>query len=57
MSIMLAGLFLLVFALIMAIAVFGFLYRQKHRQKVVKDMLQTVAGKSSGTGDQAAEGH
>jgi len=41
---MLAGIFLLVFALIMAIAVFGFLYRQKHRQKVVKDMLQTVAG-------------
>jgi tight adherence protein B len=44
MSLMLAGLFLLVFALIMAIAVFGFLYRQQHRQKVVKDMLQTVAG-------------
>lgn len=44
MSLMLAGIFLLVFALIMAIAVFGFLYRQKHRQKVVKDMLQTVAG-------------
>jgi tight adherence protein B len=44
MSIMLAGLFLLVFALIMEIAVFGFLYRQQHRQKVVKDMLQTVAG-------------
>src|SRR5580700_171312 len=44
MSIMLAGLFLLIFALIMAIAVFGFLYRQQHRQKVVKDMLQTVAG-------------
>ena len=41
---MLAGIFLLVFALIMAIAVFGFLYRQQHRQKVVKDMLQTVAG-------------
>ncbi|MGD0362521.1 MAG: type II secretion system F family protein [Bryobacteraceae bacterium] len=37
-------LFFLVFALIMAIAVFGFLYRQQHRQKVVKDMLQTVAG-------------
>jgi tight adherence protein B len=44
MSIMLLGIFLLVFALIMAIAVFGFLYRQQHRQKVVKDMLQTVAG-------------
>src|SRR5580700_6678506 len=44
MSLMLAGIFLLVFALIMAIAVFGFLYRQQHRQKVVKDMLQTVAG-------------
>src|ERR1700722_2977332 len=44
MSFMLAGIFLLVFALIMAIAVFGFLYRQKHRQKVVKDMLQTAAG-------------
>jgi len=44
MTIMLAGLFFLVFALIMAIAVFGFLYRQKHRQNVVKDMLQTVAG-------------
>ena len=41
---MLAGVFLLVFALIMAIAVFGFLYRQQHRQKVVKDMLQTVVG-------------
>jgi tight adherence protein B len=41
---MLAGIFLLVFALIMAIAVFGFLYRQKHRQDVVKEMLQTVAG-------------
>lgn len=41
---MLAGVFLLVFALIMAIAVFGFLYRQQHRQKVVKDLLQTVAG-------------
>jgi tight adherence protein B len=40
----LAYCFLLVFALIMAIAVFGFLYRQQHRQKVVKDMLQTVAG-------------
>ena len=44
MTLMLAGIFLLVFALIMAIAVFGFLYRQQHRQKVVKDMLQTVAG-------------
>jgi tight adherence protein B len=44
MSFMMAGVFLLVFALIMAIAVFGFLYRQQHRQKVVKDMLQTVAG-------------
>ena len=44
MSLMLAGIFLLVFALILAIAVFGFLYRQKHRQNVVKDMLQTVAG-------------
>jgi tight adherence protein B len=44
MSLMLAGIFLLVFALIMAIAVFGFLYRQQHRQKVVKDMLHTVAG-------------
>ncbi len=44
MTLMLAGLFFLVFALIMAIAVFGFLYRQKHRQNVVKDMLQTVAG-------------
>jgi len=44
MSFMLAGLFLLVFALIMAIAVFGFQYRQQHRQKVVKDMLQTVVG-------------
>jgi tight adherence protein B len=44
MSFMLAGLFLLVFALIMAIAVFGFLYRQQRRQNVVKDMLQTVAG-------------
>src|SRR5208282_3183497 len=44
MSLMFAGLFLLVFALIMAVAVFGFLYRQQHRQKVVKDMLQTVAG-------------
>jgi tight adherence protein B len=41
---MLAGVFLLVFALIMAIAVFGFLYRQQHRQKVVKDMLHTVVG-------------
>ncbi|HXM43080.1 MAG TPA: type II secretion system F family protein [Bryobacteraceae bacterium] len=44
MSLMLAGVFLLVFALIMAVAVFGFLYRQQHRQKVVKDMLQTVVG-------------
>ena len=44
MSLMLAGIFLLVFALIMAIAVFGFLYRQQHRQNVVKEMLQTVAG-------------
>ena len=44
MSLLLAGIFLLVFALIMALAVFGFLYRQRHRQKVVKDMLQTVAG-------------
>ncbi len=44
MSLLLAGIFLLVFALIMAFAVFGFLYRQRHRQKVVKDMLQTVAG-------------
>jgi tight adherence protein B len=39
-----AGIFFLVFALIMAVAVFGFLYRQQHRQKIVKDMLQTVAG-------------
>jgi len=39
-----AGVFFLVFALIMAVAVFGFLYRQQRRQKVVKDMLQTVAG-------------
>ena len=44
MSLMLGGIFLLVFALIMAIAVFGFLYRQKHREKVLKDMLQTVSG-------------
>jgi len=44
MSLLLAGIFLLVFALIMAVAVFGFLYRQQHRQKVVKDMLETVAG-------------
>jgi len=44
MSLMLAGIFLLVFALIMAIAVFGFLYRQQHRQNVVKEILQTVAG-------------
>ncbi|HTT64500.1 MAG TPA: type II secretion system F family protein [Bryobacteraceae bacterium] len=44
MTLTLLGIFLLVFALIMAIAVFGFLYRQRHRQKVVKDMLQTVAG-------------
>jgi len=44
MSLFVAGIFLLVFALIMAIAVFGFLYREKHRQKVVKDMLQTVVG-------------
>jgi tight adherence protein B len=44
MSLLLAGIFLLVFALIMAFAVFGFLYRQRHRQMVVKDMLQTVAG-------------
>jgi len=40
----LAGVFFLVFALIMAVAVFGFLYRQQRRQKVVKDMLQTVVG-------------
>ena len=38
------GVFFLVFALIMAVAVFGFLYRHQRRQKVVKDMLQTVAG-------------
>lgn len=44
MSLLLAGIFLLVFALIMAFAVFGFLYRQRRRQLVVKDMLQTVAG-------------
>jgi tight adherence protein B len=44
MSFWIAGIFLLVFALIMAIAVFAFLYRQQHRQKVVKDMLITVAG-------------
>jgi tight adherence protein B len=44
MSLWLIGIFFLVFALILAIAVFGFLYRQQHRQKVVKDMLQTVAG-------------
>ena len=44
MSLLLALIFLLVFALIMTIVVFGFLYRQKHRQKVVKDMLHTVAG-------------
>ncbi|MGO4879698.1 MAG: type II secretion system F family protein [Bryobacteraceae bacterium] len=44
MSLMLALIFLLVFALIMAIVVFGFLYRQQRRQKVVKDMLHTVAG-------------
>jgi tight adherence protein B len=39
-----AGIFFLVFALIMAVAVFAFLYRQQHRQSVVKNMLQTVAG-------------
>jgi len=44
MSLMLGGIFFLVFALIMALAVFGFLYRQQHRQKLVKSMLQTVAG-------------
>jgi len=44
MSLWLIGIFFLVFALMLAIAVFGFLYRQQHRQKVVKDMLQTVAG-------------
>ncbi|MGA2134941.1 MAG: type II secretion system F family protein [Bryobacteraceae bacterium] len=44
MSLWLFGIFFLVFALIMAFAVFAFLYRQQHRQKVVKDMLQTVAG-------------
>jgi len=44
MSLLMAGIFLLVFAIVMAIAVFGFLYSQQHRQKIVKDMLQTVAG-------------
>jgi tight adherence protein B len=44
MTLMLAGIFLLVFAIVMTVAVFGFLYRQQHRQKLVKDMLQTVAG-------------
>ncbi|HTQ57044.1 MAG TPA: type II secretion system F family protein [Bryobacteraceae bacterium] len=44
MSFWLFGIFFLVFALIMAFAVFAFLGRQRHRQKVVKDMLQTVAG-------------
>ncbi len=44
MTLLMAGIFLLVFAIIMAIVVFGFLFRQQHRQKVVKDMLQTVAG-------------
>ncbi len=44
MSLMLGGIFLLVFALIMAFVVFGFLYRQRQRQSAVKDMLQTVAG-------------
>jgi len=44
MSLFVGGIFLLVFALIMACAVFGFLYREKHRQKVVKEMLQTVVG-------------
>jgi len=39
-----AGVFFLVFALIMAVAVFGFLYHYQRRQKAVKDMLQTVAG-------------
>ena len=40
----LAGVFFLVFALIMAVAVFAFFYRQQRRQKVVKYMLQTVVG-------------
>jgi len=40
MILMLAGLFFLVFALIMAIAVFSFLCRQKRRRNVVKDRLQ-----------------
>lgn len=44
MSFLMAGIFLLVFALVMAIAVFAFLYRQQYRQKIVKNMLQTVAG-------------
>jgi tight adherence protein B len=44
MTFFLAGIFLLVFALILACAVFAFLYRERHRQKIVKDMLHTVAG-------------
>ncbi|MFN7997663.1 MAG: type II secretion system F family protein [Bryobacteraceae bacterium] len=49
MSLLLAGIFLLVFALIMVLAVFGFLYREKHKQQVVKDMLRTVAGERTVT--------
>jgi tight adherence protein B len=44
MSLLAILLFLLVFALIMSFAVFGFLYREKRRQNIVKDMLQTVVG-------------
>jgi tight adherence protein B len=44
MALFLGGIFLLVFALILACAVFAFLYRERHRQTVVKNMLHTVAG-------------
>jgi len=44
MSLLAGGIFLLVFALIMACAVFGFLYRERRRQQNVKDMLQTAVG-------------
>jgi tight adherence protein B len=44
MSLLMAGVFLLVFAIILSVAVFGFLYRERRRQLNVKEMLQTVVG-------------
>lgn len=44
MSLFITGVFLLVFAQALSCTAFGFLYRERHRQQIVKEMLHTVVG-------------